>query len=442
MIALRTRKSRKKPRVPGGVRVYAIGDIHGRVDLLDALLKRIDIDLEKNPTALAIEVYLGDYVDRGPASREVIDRLVARNRTFRGVFLKGNHESYLAGFTTNPLILDEWRQFGGLETLRSYGIVPSTNRDVGAQEQLASCFRQALPKSHIGFLNNLRLSFTCGDYFFAHAGVRPGIPLAKQREDDLLWIRQDFLLCEDEFSKIIVHGHTPTLDPEVRPNRINIDTGAYATGRLHLFEIRRRSDRFHPSLARMGRSNHSPSTEVTMSDRQATLPTIFGFRIAVFTVACVLGGLAVWILVTEILRPPGIKFTSDSRSAELMYERRDAAMKAAKFGVVRGDLWSEAAFAYGNIVLAQGGKAPNADPMLLERARAVTELALARAPHNSRLWLLLAANSFGFAGFSEKVSASLRMSYYTGSNILSVLPERLLLATHRIGRFKMPIFRN
>ena len=232
MIALRTTTSRKKPRVPAGVRIYAVGDIHGRVDLLDVVLKRIEVDLEQNPISVPIEVYLGDYIDRGPASREVVDRLVVRNRTFRGVFLKGNHESYLTGFTTNPLILDEWRQFGGLETLRSYGIVPSINTGADAQVRLAASFCEALPASHSGFLNNLRLSFTCGDFFFVHAGVRPGIPLTKQREEDLLWIRQDFLLCEEEFSKIIVHGHTPMLEPDIRPNRINIDTGAYATGRL------------------------------------------------------------------------------------------------------------------------------------------------------------------------------------------------------------------
>ena len=238
MIALQIASSRKKqPRVPAGVRIYAVGDIHGRVDLLDAVLKRIETDLEQNPISMPIEVYLGDYIDRGPSSREVIDRLIARDRTIRGIFLKGNHESYLTEFTTNPRILDEWQQFGGLETLRSYGIVPSINNGADAQARLAAGLRRALPPSHTGFLNNLRLSFTCGDFFFVHAGVRPGIPLTKQREEDLLWIRQDFLLCEEEFSKIIVHGHTPMLDPDIRPNRINIDTGAYATGRLTCLKL-------------------------------------------------------------------------------------------------------------------------------------------------------------------------------------------------------------
>ena len=229
---LRSNTSRRKPRVPKDVRVYAMGDIHGRVDLLDAMLKRIDADLEKNPVSTGIEVYLGDYVDRGPASREVIDRLVARNRTFRAVFLKGNHEEYLASFVANPAVLEDWQHYGGLQTLVSYGITPPIDTGRDGHAKLAVAFDSILPDSHRRFLDNLRLSFTCGDYFFVHAGVRPGIPLTKQREEDLLWIRRDFLLCEEEFGKIIVHGHTPVPEPDVRPNRINIDTGAYATGRL------------------------------------------------------------------------------------------------------------------------------------------------------------------------------------------------------------------
>ena len=237
MITLRPPSLNKKPRVPAGVRIYAVGDIHGRADLLESLLKRIDADLEEDPASLCVEVYLGDYIDRGPASREVIEQLVVRSRTFRAVFLKGNHETYLTGFTANPVILGEWKQFGGLETLKSYGIVPAINVDEHAQARLAATLRQELPVSHRRFLDNLRLSFTCGDFFFVHAGVRPGISLTKQREEDLLWIRHDFLLCEEEFSKFIVHGHTPTPEPDIRPNRINIDTGAYATGRLTCLKL-------------------------------------------------------------------------------------------------------------------------------------------------------------------------------------------------------------
>jgi serine/threonine protein phosphatase 1 len=233
MISFRsTSRKIQNPRVPKGIRIYAIGDIHGRVDLLDEMLERIDVDLARNPASLSIEVFLGDYIDRGPASREVLDRLVVRKRTFRSVFLKGNHETYLTNFATNPSILEDWQRLGGLETLMSYGVSPSINANAAEQVRLAAAFDQALPDSHREFLGDLKASFDYGDFFFVHAGVRPGIPLAKQREEDLLWIRQDFLTSEDDFSKIVVHGHTPVLQPEIRPNRINIDTGAYATGRL------------------------------------------------------------------------------------------------------------------------------------------------------------------------------------------------------------------
>jgi Calcineurin-like phosphoesterase len=227
--ALRTKQ---RPRVPDGVRVYTIGDIHGRADLLVDVLERIDADLATNPIPHGIEVYLGDYIDRGPASREVLDQLAARKRTHRTVFIKGNHETFITDFMTNPPILEDWQRLGGLETLMSYGIVPPINADAAVQLQLAAALDRSLPESHRQFLGDLKTSYTCGDFFFVHAGVRPGISLEKQREEDLLWIRRDFLNCEDDFGKIVVHGHTPVPQPDIRPNRINIDTGAYATGRL------------------------------------------------------------------------------------------------------------------------------------------------------------------------------------------------------------------
>jgi serine/threonine protein phosphatase 1 len=222
----------KHAEVPEGVRVYAIGDIHGRADLLDPLLERIDADAEAFPVARRIEVFVGDYVDRGPASPAVLDRLIARSRTHEIVFLKGNHEAYFLEFLKDPAVLSEWQRYGALETLVSYNLTPSLNADAREQARLSAALKRALPDSHRRFLANLKVSFTCGDFFFAHAGVRPGIPLARQREEDLLWIREDFLLSEADFTKIVVHGHTPVLKPEVHMNRINIDTGAYATNRL------------------------------------------------------------------------------------------------------------------------------------------------------------------------------------------------------------------
>ena len=214
------------------MRVYAIGDIHGRADLLAGIFSRIDTHLASKPVRNPIEVFLGDYIDRGPASREVLDLLVARDGSFPSVFLKGNHERYLTDFLRNPPMLEEWQRWGGLETLMSYGVRPILNANVEMQTQLAAALDHVLPDSHRRLLGKLDLSFTCGDFFFVHAGVRPGVPLSKQREEDLLWIRYDFLLHEEPFEKIIVHGHTPVTEPEVHPNRINIDTGAYASGRL------------------------------------------------------------------------------------------------------------------------------------------------------------------------------------------------------------------
>lgn len=231
MSFLRARKSRR-PKLPDGVRIYAIGDIHGCADLLDALLRRIETHMLANPTRECIEIFLGDYIDRGPASQAVLERLVGHKQTYRRVFLKGNHETYLSDFIKRPFILQDWQRLGGLETLMSYGMKPAINAKAAEQAQLAADFSRTLPESHREFLRHLKSSFTYGDFFFAHAGVRPGIAFEKQREEDLLWIRDDFLFCEHDFGKVVVHGHTPVLQPDIRPNRINIDTGAYVTGRL------------------------------------------------------------------------------------------------------------------------------------------------------------------------------------------------------------------
>ncbi len=148
------------------------------------------------------------------------------------VCLKGNHETYVSEFFKSPSILQSWRTLGGLETLMSYGMKPTLNANAAVQIQLAEEFKRRFASPHRQFLDRLRLHFPAATFFFAHAGIRPGISLDKQREEDMLWIREDFLHCEDDFGKIVVHGHTPVLEPEIHANRINIDTGAYATGRL------------------------------------------------------------------------------------------------------------------------------------------------------------------------------------------------------------------
>jgi serine/threonine protein phosphatase 1 len=212
--------------------VYAVGDIHGRLDLLDALLARIDADLEGHAAEKSLQVFLGDYIDRGEASAQVVDRLIRRGETTPMVCLKGNHEACLLDFLEDPEILGAWARNGGLTTLLSYGIEPGLDPDQGTRASLSAMLAETMPASHSHFLTTLPLTFTCGDYFFVHAGVRPGRSLARQREEDLLWIRDAFLSHEAPFERIIVHGHTPVMEPQVRANRINIDTGAYATGRL------------------------------------------------------------------------------------------------------------------------------------------------------------------------------------------------------------------
>ena len=196
------------------------------------MLTAIDDDVARYPADETLDVFLGDYIDRGPASRQVIDLLIERGSTRKAIFLRGNHETYVPQFFEDPAVLRNWRVLGGLETLRSYGLVPSFNANPDEQCQLADRFAATLPQSHVLFFAALRSSFCCGDFFFVHAGVRPGIPLEQQREQDLLWIRNEFLLHEGSFGKIIVHGHLPVQEPEFRHNRINIDTGAYATGKL------------------------------------------------------------------------------------------------------------------------------------------------------------------------------------------------------------------
>jgi serine/threonine protein phosphatase 1 len=163
--------------------------------------------------------------------------LIERSRQHESIFLKGNHEAFLFEVLQDASRLETWKQYGGFQTLMSYGLAPSIKPDHDEQSELMQALLQSMPGHHRHFFGNLRTSFCCGDFFFAHAGVRPGVPLRRQREQDLLWIREEFLESDEDFGKFIVHGHTPVPKPEIRPNRINIDTGAYATGILTLLTI-------------------------------------------------------------------------------------------------------------------------------------------------------------------------------------------------------------
>ncbi len=223
------------PHVPEGARVYAIGDIHGRFDLLTRMLKKISDDIAMSGSSDVTLVFLGDYIDRGPQSREVIERLVSLKGSLqeRLVALKGNHEDAFLAFLDDPGHGPAWAEHGGRDTLLSYGVeAPRRRTDTAGWMQAREALLGAAPQTHVDFLRALQLSVTIGDYMFVHAGVRPGVPLDEQEERDLLWIRGEFLAHPKPFGKVIVHGHTPVDAPDISDRRIGIDTGAYATGLL------------------------------------------------------------------------------------------------------------------------------------------------------------------------------------------------------------------
>ncbi|MGA0545822.1 metallophosphoesterase family protein [Brevundimonas sp. VNH65] len=223
------------PRTAPDTVVWAFGDVHGRSDLLGPLLAAIMSDLERCDAERRVIVGLGDYVDRGPDSPGVIDLLIrAQLRSDLEVrLLRGNHEAFLDRFLHRPDAGPIWCEHGGRATLNAYGVAAPTFREDAASWREASiALSAALPAVHRAFLDRLELSFESGDYFFCHAGARPGVPLQRQSPEDLLWIRQEFLGAEERFERIIVHGHTPTPELHADHRRIGLDTGAYATGVL------------------------------------------------------------------------------------------------------------------------------------------------------------------------------------------------------------------
>jgi diadenosine tetraphosphatase ApaH/serine/threonine PP2A family protein phosphatase len=227
--------------LPEGELLYAVGDIHGRLDLLDAMLGRSEVDASKSHAVRRILVFLGDYVDRGPDSKGVIDRLIdGLPDGFETRFLKGNHEAILLNFLDDAWSLDNWLLNGGDATMRSYGVdTDRLARSRAAAKEWREALREALPDAHLRFLRDLQLSVSFGDYLFVHAGVKPGVALEAQSEADLIWIRGPFLEHAEPFGKIVVHGHTPGKVPVMRSNRIGIDTGAVFTGTLTALRLER-----------------------------------------------------------------------------------------------------------------------------------------------------------------------------------------------------------
>lgn len=192
--------------------IYAVGDIHGRADLLGELHEKLKKDWPPG-----IIVYLGDYIDRGPQSARVIDILLDDALPeFRQVFLRGNHEEMLLLSIDYLEAFEGWLEVGGLDTLASYG--------VGSAKEI--------PRKHLDFIRATERSYETDEFFFCHAGVDPDLPLLDQDPDDLFWITEPFLSSKKDFGKVVVHGHTPGRRPQVRPNRIGIDTDAWRTGCL------------------------------------------------------------------------------------------------------------------------------------------------------------------------------------------------------------------
>lgn len=221
-----------------GYRAYVVGDIHGRLDLLEDLLAKIHAELQLRPAPKTLLVFVGDLIDRGPSSAQVIERLRTYEREgIQTIFLLGNHEEVLLRILdgdTLPIL--SWLQFGGLQCLQSYGVDVT---QVGRQspDELVETVRSAVPANHAEFIQSFIDSCRFGDYLFVHAGIRPGIPLEEQRQSDLRWIREPFLFDDSSHGFVVVHGHTISQGVDERSNRIGIDTGAYRTGILTALAI-------------------------------------------------------------------------------------------------------------------------------------------------------------------------------------------------------------
>lgn len=233
LFSRRSRNAPSVPQVPEDRRLYAIGDIHGRLDLLEGLLERVRRDDQTRGGPQGELIFLGDLVDRGPDSAQVIERLMTLRDERPGTrFLLGNHEEvFLAALGGEMKALRLFHRIGGAETIFSYGITPHDYAAAGFDE-LSRMLAAAVPESHRAFLESFEDLIVEGDYVFVHAGIRPGVSIEEQRPSDLRWIREDFLSSDVPMEKVVVHGHSICDEVVELPHRIGLDTGAYRCGIL------------------------------------------------------------------------------------------------------------------------------------------------------------------------------------------------------------------
>jgi serine/threonine protein phosphatase 1 len=241
------------PAVPDGTVVWAVGDIHGRFDLLLPLVEAMAADLHGSAAERKMVIFLGDYIDRGPDSRSVLRLLAGLSRS-QGVewrFLKGNHEQAMLEFLKDPSRGARWCEYGGDRALKSWGLrVPELAHRTEAWARVAADLKHKLSALELSFLEDLELSVSVGDYFFAHAGARPGMALDRQTPEDLMWIRETFLHSPCEFDQVIVHGHTPTPSVHADRRRIGLDTKAYDSGVLTALRLEGRERRLLQAVGR------------------------------------------------------------------------------------------------------------------------------------------------------------------------------------------------